>query len=128
MGSGGKVANNAGAIITGGLDGVSSGSGTFTLTNAGSITGTAGVAVNINDPASTNKATVTNPPPERSAALRASRSAARASSPIPRRSLAGGTGVLIGGGGSIINNASSTISGSSHGVESTGEPARSPTA
>ncbi len=60
MGSGGKVANNAGATITGGFDGVSSGSGTFTLTNAGTITGTAGVGVNINDPEPTNKATVTN--------------------------------------------------------------------
>ncbi len=32
----------------------------MTLTNAGTITGTAGVGVNINDPGSTDKATVTN--------------------------------------------------------------------
>ena len=118
MGSGGKVANNAGAIITGGFDGLSSGSGSLTLTNAGSITGTAGVAVNINDPGSTDKAMITN---STTGAISGDEGVEISGEGrvvnAQTITATNGKGVLIGGGGAVNNEAGATISGTAGGAE-----------
>ncbi len=116
MGAGGTVQNSAGATISGGDDGVASLSGSMTLTNAGTITGTNGYGVTINDSGATDTATVTN-----TNTITGAQGVAISGEGTVTNSrtitATVGTGVLIGGGGSVTNNSGDTITGVAKGVE-----------
>ena len=126
MGAGGMVQNNANATISGGDDGLASLSGSLTLTNMGTITGTSGYGVTINDSGATDKATVMN-----TNTITGAQGVAISGQGTVNNSktitATVGAGVQIGGGGSITNRASAKITGVSEGVEIDGGSAPSPT-
>jgi hypothetical protein len=116
MGDGGKIDNNAGATITGGYDGIATGSRNVTLTNLGTITGTTGYGVTINDPAATNKASVTNSDIITGANGVAISGEGKVTNSKTITATVG-TGVTIGDGGSVTNEANATITAITRGVE-----------